>query len=173
MRIIQTLALAMLLAILLAAPMSAQTDKAGVVSMAASKFTAVDGLPACSTLSAQHGDPFKGPAVILLKVAKGCTVPWHWHTATESLMMVSGNGKLEMKDSAAAKVVPGDYVYLPGKHVHQFGCSTACTLFLAIDGAFDIHYVDKDGKEIPPAEALKSGAKKPAPAKAAPAEKKK
>jgi quercetin dioxygenase-like cupin family protein len=159
-------------AVLLIAAMTASSpaqDKAGVVPVAKTKFSPMDGLPACSALSVQRGDPSKGPAVILLKVAKGCTVPWHWHTAAESLMMVSGNGKLEMKDAAAAGVVPGDYVYLPGKHAHQFGCSTACTLFLVTDGAFDIHYIDKDGKEIPPAEALKAPAKKAA----APAAKKK
>lgn len=142
-------------------------DKAGVTTAAGSKFGAVPGLPACMTLSAQRGDPFKGPAVLLLKLTPGCSVPWHWHTAGENLMMVSGKGKIEMKDvtPASSAVAAGDYVYLPGKHPHKFTCSTACTLFDSIEGAFDIHYIDNDGKEIPPEQAL---AKKPASGKAAP-----
>jgi quercetin dioxygenase-like cupin family protein len=138
-------------------------DKAGATSMAGSKFSSLPGLPPCMTLSAQRGDPTKGPAIILAKFTSGCTVPWHWHTATENVMIVSGKGKLEMKDAAPASLVAGDYVYLPGKHQHQFTCVSACTGFLSIEGPFDIHYVDKDGKEIPPDQAL--AAKKPAATK--------
>ena len=144
-------------AILLAAtamPMSAQ-EKVGLTTAAGSKFAALPGLPACLTLSAQRGDPFKGPAVILIKMTAGCKVPWHWHTANESLLIVSGRGKLEMKDPGpAGAVAPGDYVYLPGKHTHQFSCATPCTFFDVTEGAFDIHYVDKDGNEISPDKAL-------------------
>jgi quercetin dioxygenase-like cupin family protein len=139
-------------------------DKAGVTTLAKTKFQPLPGLPACMTLSAQRGDPSKGAAVILAKFTAGCTVPWHWHTAAENLMIVSGKGKIEMKDaSAPATLAPGDYVYLPGKHQHQFTCLSACTLFDATEGAFDIHYIDKDGKEIPPEQALPP-AKKPATA---------
>ena len=74
-------------------------------------------------------------------------------------MFVSGKGKLEMRDAAASSVGPGDYAYLPGKHQHQFTCVAACTFFDVIDSAFDIHYVDKDGNEIPAADALKAPAK--------------
>jgi len=74
-------------------------------------------------------------------------------------MMVSGKGKLEMKDAAASAVAPGDYAYLPRKHPHQFSCATACTFFDVTEGAFDIHYIGKDGKEIPPDQALKPAAK--------------
>jgi quercetin dioxygenase-like cupin family protein len=147
-------------------------DKQGVVTATGSKLAPVQGMPTCLKLSAQRGDPFKGGAVILIKMTAGCTVPWHWHTASESLMMVSGKGKIEMKDAtpASSAVAPGDYVYLPGKHPHEFSCATACTFFDVTEGAFDIHYIDKDGKEIPPEQAL-GAAKKPAAPKPAPAKK--
>jgi quercetin dioxygenase-like cupin family protein len=140
-------------------------DKAGVTSAAGSKLGPLPVFPACLTLSAQRGDPFKGPAVILIKMTSGCKVVWHWHTANEALMMVSGKGKIEMKDEGAADgaVAPGDYVYLPGKHVHQFSCIAGCTFFDVTEGQFDIHYVDKEGKEITPEQALPP-AKKPAAA---------
>ncbi|HEY6271532.1 MAG TPA: cupin domain-containing protein [Terriglobales bacterium] len=138
-------------------------DKAGVITAAGSKLGPLPGLPTCLTLSAQRGDPSKGSSVILIKMTSGCTVPWHWHTAGEALMFVSGKGKLEMKDAtpASSAVAPGDYVYLPGKHTHQFSCASSCTFFNVIEGAFDIHYVDKDGKEITPDQAL-GATKKPA-----------
>jgi hypothetical protein len=38
--------------------------------------------------------------------------------------------------------------------VHQFTCISACTAFLASNAAFDIHYVDANGTEIPTEQAL-------------------
>jgi quercetin dioxygenase-like cupin family protein len=134
-------------------------DKMVYAARSASKFANLPGLPTCMTLSVQDGDPSKGASVILAKLTAGCVVPWHWHTATEHLMMVSGRAKGEMRDGPTASLSAGDYLLLPGKSVHQFTCAAACTVFLVIDGTFDIHYVDASGKEISPDEALKSKAK--------------
>ena len=106
----------------------------------------------------------KGASVLLLKLKTGCVVPWHWHTANENLMMVSGKGKAEMKSGGAHTMAMGDYLYLAGKQVHHFTCVSSCLVFDVIDGAFDIHYVGSDGKEIPVEQALKPMAK-PAAAK--------
>jgi quercetin dioxygenase-like cupin family protein len=126
-----------------------------VVPLSSSKFTPLPGLPNCLTGAVQHGDPAKGAAVLAARMTAGCTIPWHWHTQSENVIITSGKGKLEMKDEAAHNAGPGDYFYMPSKHQHQFTCLTACTFFNVIDAAFDIHYVDKDGKEIPPEQALK------------------
>jgi quercetin dioxygenase-like cupin family protein len=134
-------------------------DKMVYAARSTSKFVNLPGLPACMSLSVQDGDPAKGAAVILAKFASGCVVPWHWHTATEHLMMISGQGKGAMKDGSPVALSAGDYLLLPGKSVHQFHCVTTCTLFLSIDGAFDIHYLDAGGKEIPPDQVLQGKAK--------------
>ena len=140
-------------------------DKMVHAASATSKFVNFPGLPTCMKGSVQNGDPSKGASVILSKSATGCTVPWHWHSASEQLMMVSGSAKVAMKDGAPATVHSGDYLSLPEKNVHQFTCVAACTMFIVPSGAFDIHYVDKDGKEISADEALKSKAKSKTPMK--------
>ncbi len=142
----------------------AQDSSPHVVKAATTKFMKLPMLPQCMELAAQEGDPMKGAAVILIKMTAGCEVPWHWHTANERLYMVSGRGKIEMKDHGAEPVGPGDYTFLSAKGIHQFTCSATCTFFDVTDAAFDIHYVKADGSEIAPEEALKAGAKK-APAK--------
>ena len=48
----------------------------------------------------------------------------------------------------------GEYLYLPAKGIHRFTANTAVYLYDMPDGAFDIHYVDAEGKEIPPEKAL-------------------
>ncbi|HEX6880319.1 MAG TPA: cupin domain-containing protein [Terriglobales bacterium] len=130
-----------------------------------SKFMNLPVLPSCMTISPQRGDPMKEKAVILAKATTGCQVPWHWHSVSESLMIVSGRGKAEMKDGGSHTVTTGDFLYLPAKQTHQFTCTANCVFFISTDGAFDIHYVDKDGKEVPPEQVLKqspkAGMKKP------------
>ena len=49
---------------------------------------------------------------------------------------------------------PGDFVRLPANHVHQVTALTTLELYNVPDAAFDIHYVDSDGKEIPVGDAL-------------------
>lgn len=143
----------------------AEGSKMAHAKPASAKFVTFPGLPACSKGSVLNGDPSKGGSVILIKTASGCVVPWHWHTPTEQLMFVAGSGKGEMKDGAPVLLHTGDYLSLVSKSVHQFTCVAACTFFLASDAAFDIHYVDKDGKEISSDEALKSKAKTKSPMK--------
>ena len=150
----------LLAAILFAtAQFASAEDKMTVAARSTSKFVNLPGLPTCTTASVQKGDPSKGGSVILAKASVGCVIPWHWHTPNEHVMMVAGNAKVEMKDNPAATLHTGDYVYLPANGVHQFTCLAACTIFIVSDSAFDIHYVDANGKEIPADEALKSKAK--------------
>lgn len=131
-------------------------------NLAEMKFVMIPGMPTCSTGSVQSGDPAKGPSIILAKVAAGCSIPWHWHTPNENLMMVSGVARLEMKDGKPLTLRAGGFALMPSRHVHQFRCTNSCVLYVYSDAAFDIHYVDGQGKEIPPDDALKA-VKKTAP----------
>ena len=154
------LVLLVILASALITPLAAQSqDQMPYAAMASSKFMSLPVLPACMTLSAQHGDPMKGAAILLIRFKSGCVVPWHWHTSNENLLMVSGKAKGEMKSGGAHSLAVGDYLFLPAKQAHQFTCISSCVLFDVIDGAFDIHYVDSEGKEIPVEQALKPMAK--------------
>ena len=146
--------------IVCAGTLVAQDDKPVVAPVSASKFAPLPVLPSCVTISVQRGDPSKGPSSILLKAASGCKIPWHWHTANENIVFISGSGKMQMKEDPKPQTVkPGDYVFLPGKHTHEFTCTANCLLFDMPEGAFDIHYVDKDGKEIPMDQVVKKPAK--------------
>jgi quercetin dioxygenase-like cupin family protein len=114
------------------------------------KFAPTPGLPSCITSAVESGDPSKGASIIVFKGTGGCKIAWHWHTPTEHVMMVNGSAKVEMKGGGSSVLGPGGYALAPSKHVHQFTCTTACTAFVSSDRAFDIHYVDANGKELPP-----------------------
>jgi len=118
------------------------------------KFIQIPDMPACATGAILRGDPRSGPAWVLLKLTSGCRVPWHWHTANEDLVIVSGKGTLEMKDHPPLQFVPGAYASLPNHHVHQATCAQSCMFFSIADAAYDIHYVDAKGDKISLEKAL-------------------
>ena len=134
-----------------------------VAPVANGKFGTVPNAPECFTVAVERGDPASGPSVLLAKFAPGCVAPFHWHTPSETAMLVSGALEVQMKDDPAMVAHQGDFLYLPGHHVHRATClpPAACTLFLSSDAAFDIHWVDAAGNEIPLETALKN-AKAPA-----------
>jgi len=130
-----------------------------IVSAAATaKFSAIPTAPACFTIAVERGDPGAGASVILARFAPGCVAPFHWHTPSETVMLVSGSLEVQMKDDKAFVAHHGDFLYLPGHHVHRATCtSTApCLVFLSSDAAFDIHWVDAAGQEIPLETAVKN-----------------
>jgi quercetin dioxygenase-like cupin family protein len=133
-------------------------DKAIVNPAASAKFGAVSNAPKCFTVAVEKGDPSKDASVILAKFAPGCVAPWHWHTPTETVMVVSGSLELQMKGGKPSLAHHGDFVDMPPRHVHRATCQGAapCLVFISSNAAFDIHWVDADGKEIPIEAALKN-----------------
>lgn len=125
-------------------------------NVAEMKLTTIPGLPTCAHGAVQSGDPTKGPSIIFAKISTGCSIPWHWHTPNEHVMIVSGVARLDMKDAKSLTLRSGGFAMLPTHHVHQFRCQQACSLYIYSDVAFDIHYVNAQGNEISPADALKA-----------------
>jgi mannose-6-phosphate isomerase-like protein (cupin superfamily) len=122
------------------------------------KFTPIPDMPACASAAILRGKPRWGAASVLLKLASGCRVPWHWHTANETLVVISGRGTVAMKDGPPLRFLPGAYASLPSHHQHKASCSRTCLLFNDADAAFDIHYVNASGEEISADDALKPSA---------------
>ncbi|MEP6913195.1 MAG: cupin domain-containing protein [bacterium] len=133
--------------------MAGQSAGRNVVGM---KFGPLPALPTCALGSVQSGDPTAGPSVIFAKIPAGCSIPWHWHTPNEHVMIVSGVARMEMKDGKPLTLRAGGFALMSSHHVHQFRCQRACQLYIYSDVAFDIHYVDRQGNEISPGDALKA-----------------
>lgn len=129
--------------------------------VAAAKFVNLPNIPDCMTVAVERGDPNSGPSSVLVKMKPSCDSRTHWHTADASVLVVSGSIQLEMKDERTASMLRGDYVFLPSHHIHREKCSgsASCTFFAELYSPFDVHYVDKAGKEIPPEDALQGTAK--------------
>ncbi len=105
------------------------------------KFAAMPNLPACATAAVAQGDPGKGPSFILGKMKKNCAIPWHWHTPNESIILVSGEARVETKDGKPVTLTAGGFAMMPSKLIHRFTCIKACSLYVYSDAMFDIHYL--------------------------------
>jgi len=127
-------------------------------------FTTSPVLPDCYTYAVERGDPKTGRSVTLSRLAAGCKVPWHVHSANAQVLFVSGTFQLTMKGQQAQILNQGSYAYVPAHHQHQESCLDGCTYYVIREGAADVHYVDGAGKEISPQAALAAIGERPAAA---------
>ena len=122
------------------------------------KFISVPGVPACTTIAPLHGDMGKGPATLMVRMKAGCMVPYHWHTPSEELVVLQGAPLAQMRGERPIMLQVGSYSQLPSQHIHRFRCTSKadCLIFMVADAAFDIHFVDSQGKEIGTEQALEA-----------------
>lgn len=125
-------------------------------------FVSAPGAPECYSFAIEHGDPKAGSSVMLVKLASGCTMPMHWHSANEQLMLVTGTAQVEMQGEQPRTLKAGGYYFMPARHLHQLSCASGCSFHRAMDGIIDIHYVDATGNEIPAEKALAAFGERPA-----------
>jgi quercetin dioxygenase-like cupin family protein len=148
---------------LAAAPAVAQQGLApAVVVPNFAKAVTPANLPPCYKIVVLEGNPKTGPHLLLSRLTAGCRVPWHWHTADERAMISRGVATLEMQGGKLETLRPGSFAFVPGHHIHQFACPTACDYFLSRTAASDIHYVSPDGSEISFEQAMAAAKKPPA-----------
>ena len=94
--------------------------------------------PGCK-IAVLHGDPAKPGADVFLRVPAGYTIPAHWHTSAERMVLVSGNLDVTYAGHPTARLETNDYAFGPAKLPHVAKCvsKTPCTLFIAFDEAVD------------------------------------
>jgi len=156
-RIALTCTLAVLTALtgLECAAQTASEDAAPIISSPqTARFNAVPFLPPCMRVAVVQGDPRKGASVQLARIAPGCFIPPHWHTANTRLIFVSGYGTHRVKGEALRTLHAGDYVYLPARKIHSFRCSSGCVVYNLQDEADVVHWIDARGRDITPARAF-------------------
>jgi quercetin dioxygenase-like cupin family protein len=124
-------------------------------------FKTVPGVPSCTTIAGLRGDPSKEAATLMVRMTSGCVVPFHWHHATEEVVMLQGTAVTQMMGGKPYELKPGSYSQLPKEHVHRMRCASKedCYNFVVADRAFDIFFVDAAGKAISTEQALAAAEK--------------
>ncbi len=96
-------------------------------------------IPAGCQIAVLHGDPAKSNADVLFKVPADFTIPHHWHSSAERMVLISGEMQVAYDGQEPATLKAGSYAYGPAKLPHKAHCAKGapCVLFIAFEGPID------------------------------------
>lgn len=96
-------------------------------------------LPEGCAIAVLQGDPSRENADIFFKVPAKSTVPRHWHTSAERMVLVSGELHVTYDGQEKAVLNVGTYAYGPAKLSHEAYCASdvPCVLAIAFESPVD------------------------------------
>lgn len=96
-------------------------------------------LPKGCGIAVLHGDPARDNLDVFLKVPAKSSLPLHWHTSAERMVLVAGELRVTYDGQKTAVLKPGTYAYGPAKRPHEGFCASAvpCVLFIAFESPLD------------------------------------
>ena len=96
-------------------------------------------LPTGCGIAVLHGDPAKDNLDVFFKVPAKSTIPLHWHTSAERMVLVAGELHVTYEGQKSAVLKPGTYAYGPAKKPHKGFCASTvpCVLFIAFESPLD------------------------------------
>lgn len=96
-------------------------------------------LPKGCGIAVLHGDPAKDNVDVFFKVPAKSTIPLHWHTSAERMVLVAGELHVTYDGQKTVVLKSGTYTYGPAKRPHKGFCASAvpCVLFIAFESPLD------------------------------------
>ena len=90
-------------------------------------------------LAVVHVNPRTQATHLLIRAPKQVVVPWHWHTANESITVMKGTFTVEC-EGKRIDLGPGSFTYTPSRLIHRATFTEGCMIVISADGPFDIHW---------------------------------
>jgi quercetin dioxygenase-like cupin family protein len=105
-------------------------------------------LPAGCGIAVLHGDPAHDNLDVFFRVPAGSSLPLHWHTSAERMVLVAGELHVTYDGQKTVVLKPGAYAYGPAERPHKGNCASAvpCVLFIAFESPLDAVPVESPGK---------------------------
>jgi len=96
------------------------------------------------------GSAASGNWIMYVKFNPGAWANWHWHRNLQTMYVVSGTMKYEVKPNPEMTLRPGSYVIVPARALHNGTCVSKepCTFFIENLQPNDRHMTDANGKEL-------------------------
>src|ERR1700719_4682110 len=114
--------LAACLAVFISGATLAEDTATGTIKPLLSVKFSPDSDVKCLLSAIETGDPTTGRSTLILKASPGCVVPWHFHTAEEQLIIISGTVIAEMTRHQPPRVGPGGFAMMGGNTPKPFTC---------------------------------------------------
>lgn len=95
-----------------------------------------------------HGDPAVPNVDILFKVPGDFSIPAHWHTSAERMILLSGELHVTYERQETEIISVGSYAYGPAKRQHSAYCAEGddCVLFIAFEAPLDAHPIIEEAE---------------------------
>lgn len=105
-------------------------------------------LPKGCAIAVLHGDPARDNVDVFLKVPGKATLPLHWHTSAERMVLVAGELHVTYDGQKKSVLRPGTYAYGPARRPHKGFCASTrpCVLFIAFESPLDAVPVEASRK---------------------------
>jgi quercetin dioxygenase-like cupin family protein len=90
-----------------------------------------------------HVNPVSKVTELIIRAPKNFHVPRHWHSANETLTIISGIFTMK-HDGSDEKIAlnTGSYSYMPAKMIHEaWTGDEGAMFFITVDGAWDLNFV--------------------------------
>jgi hypothetical protein len=88
-----------------------------------------------------HVDPRTKATRLLIRTPKAVHVRKHWHSANETHTMILGTAVFAC-DGKRIEQGPGSFNYLPAKMIHEAWVPAGGLVFITVDGAWDVNWVE-------------------------------
>lgn len=91
-----------------------------------------------------HVNPVSKAMELIIRAPKNFHVPRHWHSANETLTIISGTFTMK-HDGSDEKVAlnTGSYSYMPARMIHEaWAGDEGATFFITVDGPGDLNWVE-------------------------------
>lgn len=86
-------------------------------------------------------DPKTQATKLMIRSPKGIHVRKHWHSANETHTVILGV-QVFACDGKRMEQAPGSFNYLPAKMVHEAWLPAGALVFITVDGAWDVNWVE-------------------------------
>lgn len=92
-------------------------------------------MPEGCAIAVLHGDAAKHNADIFFRVPAKASIPPHWHSSPERIVVVAGEVHIGYEGAEKIVLKPGSYAYGPAHRTHTGYCAgeTPCVMFVAFE----------------------------------------
>ena len=92
-----------------------------------------------------HGDPSQEKADVLFRVNGKSSIPNHWHSSAERMVLLSGKLEVTYKGEETSTMKLGNYAFGPAKKPHTAKCVSKdpCVLYIGFNEPVDAFAIEE------------------------------
>ena len=102
-------------------------------------------MPEGCNIAVLHGDPSKENADVLFRVNGKSSIPNHWHSSAERMVLLSGKMEVTYEGEETSTMKLGNYAFGPAKKPHTAKCVSKdpCVLFIGFNEPVDAYAIEE------------------------------